>query len=108
MASRCVSAISAISALHPSIAARGEPRAAIEGFRSDIADTHLEAMLYILYIRNLYCKFYNIISNLIERDYKQCQRHVIEDTCQRIAATIHDNHHFGVNRSLDVITAKYY
>ena len=105
MASRCVSAI---SALHPSIAARGEPRAAIEGFRSDIADTHREAMLYILYIRNLYCKFYNIISNLIERDYKQCQRHVIEDTCQRIAATIHDNHHFGVNRSLDVITAKYY
>ena len=43
MASRCVSAI---SALHHS----ASPRAAISGFRSDIADTHLEAMLYILHV----------------------------------------------------------
>ena len=43
MASQCVSAI---SALHPS----ASPRAAISGFRSDIADIHLEAMLYILHI----------------------------------------------------------
>ena len=43
MASRCVSAI---SALHPSV---------ISGFRSDIADTHLEAMLHIIYsIPNMY------------------------------------------------------
>ena len=44
MASRCVSAI---SALQPSIAAFGFA----SGFRSDIADTYLEAMLYI-YIYN--------------------------------------------------------
>ena len=47
MASWCVSAI---SALHPSIAAVGLPQATNSGFRSDIADTHLEAMLYILHI----------------------------------------------------------
>ena len=39
MASRCVSAI---SALHPLIAGLGFA----SGFRSDIADTHREAMLY--------------------------------------------------------------
>ena len=38
--------VSAISALHPSIAALGFT----SRFRSDIADTHLEVMLYILHI----------------------------------------------------------
>ena len=40
----------------------------------------------------------------------QCERLVIEDTCRRqcIVYTIHDNNHFGVNRSLDMLTAKYY
>ena len=47
MASKCVSAI---SALHPSIAA---PRAAILG--SDIADTHFQAILHtILFIHTIY------------------------------------------------------
>ena len=45
MASRCVSAI---SALHPS------------GFRSDIADTHIEAMLYITYYRSDFRTIYKM------------------------------------------------
>ena len=61
MASRCVSAI---SALHSSIAALGFASGCyicISGFRSDIADTHLKAMLYILHIAiYIYNYVYNI------------------------------------------------
>ena len=99
MASRCVSAI---SALHPSIAALG----LLSRGSGLILLIHTSKPCYIYYIQETYIVNFII---LIERDYKQCQRRVIEDTCQRIAATIHDtDHHFGVNRSLDVITAKYY
>ena len=47
MASRCVSAISAFC---PSKAGLDFALGAILGFRFDIVDTHLEAMLYLLHI----------------------------------------------------------
>ena len=52
MASRCVSAI---SDLNPEIAARGEAKGCYRWVRPDIADTHREAMLHIIYsIPNMY------------------------------------------------------
>ena len=52
MASRCVSAI---SDLNPKIAARGEDGGCYRGVKADIADTHREAMLHIIYsIPNMY------------------------------------------------------
>ena len=47
MASRCVSTI---SNLNPKIAPETKPRPAFEGQKADIADTHREAMLHIIYL----------------------------------------------------------
>ena len=63
MASRYVSAI---SALHSSIAALGFASGCyicISGLRSDIADTHLEAILYILHIA-IYIYIYIYVYNI--------------------------------------------
>ena len=52
MALKCVSAI---SHLNPEIAGRGEAEGCYRGGRADIADTHREAMLHIIYsIPNMY------------------------------------------------------
>ena len=46
----------------------------------------------------------------IERDAQVSERLAVEDLHQRkrIIANVHDSSHLGVNRTLDMITAKYY
>ena len=46
----------------------------------------------------------------IERDAQVSERLAVEDLRQRkrIIANVHDSSHLGVNRTLDMITAKYY
>ena len=61
----------------------------------------LLSVLFSHYVRPFYT---------IERDAQVSERLAVEDLRQRkrIIANVHDSSHLGVNRTLDMITAKYY
>ena len=93
MACQCVSAI---SALHSSIAALGFASGTISGFRSDIADTHLEAMLYILHIYIYIYIYIYIIIIIIIIIFVSLTRECIAYVVMEVATFLGDRSIMGV------------
>ena len=84
---------------------------------TQVSESELENLLYILNLdgQEVLAEVYNVLMCLCLTENDNGETHktprlVVEDRDkrERIVATIHDQSHVGVNRTLDMISSKYY